>query len=524
MSVRHGVLYQKHIFEYDVGLWTFGTVQVVAERQTGVRKVCKVVPKALIRDAYGEVPANVVPSLQRLCETQHKHICGISEVVEDSTHIYIISNWCQGGDVGGWMTSVLESGYWLQEATVAEYVRHVLLALIHSHAYGVYHGDLRPESLLLTSKLPDAEVHVSELGLAAILDPSGLIIRRNPSPYTAPEVLSGEAIWSPCLSAPDMWSVGAIAHTLLVGHPPGRDGSWAGGGFFRAQDATSSDAWAGRSKHSRSFVFALLGVAANRLSAARALQHPWLNRAVRFGTPSSSSTDAVTEVRSKTSCYMLAVLLLPDAIKVENFAALRSAHAQLDRDVDGLVAKHQIRTLLQSRGMSSEAAAAALDIVDVRNTESIDLCAAACAEIIGSGLRVSATSKLADVVTKLIHRFFQSYGDSQHLTARVSDLQTKLGTSAMQVLELHAGLQYEEILHIFPDGEDITADSLLSSLADSDGCGTPLAIELETGDDSLTLWRPHRDMKNHCGVDGFEHFLREMLDAAWSMRISSGGA
>merc|ERR1719491_2531683 len=105
--------------------------------------------------------------------------------------------------------------------------------MVHAHSFQVYHGALLPSSLSLSSKMPDAYVKVSDFGLASILDPDNMILQRNRSPYTAPEILSGEAS---CLDeAVDIYSLGAVAHALLVGRAPGASQQPTGGLFSRSR-------------------------------------------------------------------------------------------------------------------------------------------------------------------------------------------------------------------------------------------------------------------------------------------------
>merc|ERR1712232_219130 len=94
------------------------------------------------------------------------------------------------GDLADMMEG-LEEHHWLREQTCAAYVGQALVALAHSHASKVYHHDLRPSSILLSSKMPDALVVVADVGLAAILDPENEASRANPSPYEAPELAAG---------------------------------------------------------------------------------------------------------------------------------------------------------------------------------------------------------------------------------------------------------------------------------------------------------------------------------------------
>merc|ERR1719199_314445 len=121
-----------------------------------------------------------------------------------------------------WLVEVRqqENNTCIDEAACCGYTRQALMALVHCGQRGVMHGDLRPSSLQLTTKEVDAAVKIGDFGIASVLDPDRSAVRRNGGPYTAPELLEGSAPFGS--ASPDVWSLGAIAHALLIGHPPDR--------------------------------------------------------------------------------------------------------------------------------------------------------------------------------------------------------------------------------------------------------------------------------------------------------------
>merc|ERR1719506_463315 len=186
--------------------------------------------------------------------------------------------------------------------------------------------------------------------------------------------------------APDMWSIGAIAHHLLVGAAP-NDGPSGGGpmewlsrlGGKRNFD----DVWAERSPESRDFVECLLQPEpGQRATAARALTHPWL-KGLMTHVPATGSQcnimddDAAREMSVKTLCYTLAVLLIPVLVPYRDFEQLRFAFADHDTDRDGFNSEKVVHRILLTRCALSEAVTPALAIMDIGKTGAVDLCATA---------------------------------------------------------------------------------------------------------------------------------------------------
>ncbi|CAE8732900.1 unnamed protein product [Polarella glacialis] len=169
VGVRSQVLDRFYTFEYEVGLWTYGAVQVLKERRGGMLRTCKTVEKAMLKD-----PVAVLMRLQKLRGLQHPLLCGIREVLEDPHHYFIVSDRMAGGDVADWL-DWLDEDDMIQEETCAAYVGQVLVALAYCHSHGCYHQDLRPNNVLLTSREGDARVMVSDVGIAIALDPESAV-------------------------------------------------------------------------------------------------------------------------------------------------------------------------------------------------------------------------------------------------------------------------------------------------------------------------------------------------------------
>jgi|Transcript_119255 calcium-dependent protein kinase len=471
MSYHPTALDEKYEFEYDVGQWTFGSISVVRRRNTKDLYTCKKVPKTLVGNSSG-----VLAKLRQLQELQHPHIISVVEVLEDRSCFYILTEFMQGGEVSDWAERLMD-GYVIQEQTIATYIRQVLMAMVHCNSANVFHGALLPSSLALTSKMPDAIVKVGDFGLAAILDPENSIAQRNHNPYTAPEIASGEYAFIDSNS--DMYSIGAITHALLVGRAPGLGrekqpmmvSCWGGG-------RVDSQMWAERSSTSRDFVNHLTASWDERLSPARALQHPWLKGVQTVG---ASLDDAQTqEVRQKLLCCTLAILMVPNLLPYRDFEQLQTNFEQNDNDGDGLAPTHIVQRILRGRCAVKEAVDAAIKIADVQKSGVLDLCGTTCADVFAreffaagpTGQPLMGPFRATDLAPRMLKRFFEIFGGrQQHVT--LSGLRAKLKTATATEVESHAGVKYDEILADFPRNQNIDSQMLTSLITANEGRGTP---------------------------------------------------
>lgn len=483
-SFRGHVLDRKYFFEYDVGLWPFGQVQVVKDRRTGDFKICKLVQKALVRN-----PQETVLRLKRLRELQQEHISGVTDVLEDQELIYVVSDKPAGGDVGEWLTRMQDEGNWLQEHIVAEYIRQALIALHHGHSSRTLHRDLRPSSLLLTSKLPDAKVKVADFGLTELFDPGNEIMTRNPSPYAAPEAQQPCCgPFPPLRTATDIWSIGAIAHHLLCGVPPqnleASSGAWAAiarvGNRGGHEGTAESDAFMlERTPLARDFVSKMLKHdAASRPTAAQALQHPWMEACLTLDSGCWLANEVTAELKSRLQCYMLAILILPAAVQYRDLFQLRSSFGNVDADHDGFVSRAVAHRVLKERGSQPQDAAAALDAVDVKATGVVDFAAMCAALVIATSFcnveGKERPRRPADVVPRLVEGFFRFFGDAQRMVSSTATVTEKHVRVVVRDVEGHAGIDYQEVLNAICENEHFDDKALLEGITHCQGRGTPL--------------------------------------------------
>jgi serine/threonine protein kinase len=357
MARLPAVLEEKYEFEFDVGQWTYGTISVYKHRASDKLRTCKTVPKQLVRSSGSELP-----HLKHLRQLAHSHICSVTDALEDRQYYYIFTEYLQGGELSDWAERLYDN-YVIQEQTCAAYMRQALIATVHAHSFQVHHGALLPSSLSLSSKMPDAYVKISDFGLASILDPDNTVLQRNRSPYTAPEILTGEYAFVD--SSSDMYSIGAITHALLIGRAPGANQQEAGlFSFSRSRPNDLEAAWSERSKLSRDFVQKLISPWDERLTPAQALQHPWL-KDVQPIISNMKQEDTAKDIRHKMLCHSLAIMLVPVTLPFRDFEQLQQAFMQTDKDEDGLIPRQHARTILRQRCPLKEAVDAALAIADI---------------------------------------------------------------------------------------------------------------------------------------------------------------
>jgi len=143
----------------------------------------------------------------------HQNIVRFYDVFEDSENVYMIIEICRNHT----LVELLKKRKRLTEPEVRFYMLQLIAATIYMHKKHVIHRDLKLGNLLLDDNM---DLKIADFGLAAMIQHEGerkKTICGTPN-YIAPEVLfdSGHGHSYEV----DIWSLGVIMYTLLVGKPP----------------------------------------------------------------------------------------------------------------------------------------------------------------------------------------------------------------------------------------------------------------------------------------------------------------
>ncbi len=151
---------------------------------------------------------------------EHPGIVKIHDIYQNDKHELFVMQLVSGEPLGELL--VARDKPFSREST-SRLVRVLLRtceALAHAHAQQILHGDLSPRNIMIT---PDGATYIIDWGLARPLDTNtnhpvidvDLGTAGTPG-FLAPELTSAQQ----ATLATDVWSLGALLHTILEGHPP----------------------------------------------------------------------------------------------------------------------------------------------------------------------------------------------------------------------------------------------------------------------------------------------------------------
>ncbi|KAJ3101988.1 hypothetical protein HDU97_000901 [Phlyctochytrium planicorne] len=264
-----------------LGQGSYATVKEAIQIKTGERFAVKVISKKLMQGREHMI-LNEIEILKKVSKG-HKNIVTLHDYFETPNNLYLVMDLCTGGEL---FDRICEKGSFYEE-DAAEIVRTVVDAVAYLHDQNIVHRDIKPENLLFRTKESLSELVIADFGLSKIMDPEtydGLMTTCGTPGYMAPEVIKktghGRAV--------DLWSIGVLSYFLLCGYTP-FDSNSSADELQRILTGSYSfeptEYWQEVSDTAKDFIRNLLIVDYNgRLTARRALAHPWLAQLVPMQT------------------------------------------------------------------------------------------------------------------------------------------------------------------------------------------------------------------------------------------------
>ena len=143
-----------------LGSGTFGTVKKVKlKNNNNVIRAMKIIPKENVLE--GVDSKTVISEISILKKLDHPNIMKIYEFYEDEKNYYIISEFCDQGDLLGKMNKL----HSMTELVVRFLMRQILDAVAYLHNRKVLHGDIKMENLLLYTAVKKAQKRFTVLSL-----------------------------------------------------------------------------------------------------------------------------------------------------------------------------------------------------------------------------------------------------------------------------------------------------------------------------------------------------------------------
>ena len=177
--------------------------------ETNKLAAAKIIPKSTLTKTSAK--RKLMSEIKIHRSLHHPNIVGFEHFFEDHDNVYILLELCTNQT----MNELLKRRKRLTEIEVQCYLQQIIASLVYLQGHKIIHRDLKLGNFFISEKM---EVKVGDFGLAAAVRHDGekkRTICGTPN-YIAPEVLENKGHSYEV----DIWAVGVVAYTLLVGKPP----------------------------------------------------------------------------------------------------------------------------------------------------------------------------------------------------------------------------------------------------------------------------------------------------------------
>uniref|UniRef100_A0A0N5BQG7 Serine/threonine-protein kinase PLK n=1 Tax=Strongyloides papillosus TaxID=174720 RepID=A0A0N5BQG7_STREA len=203
---KNGKIYNRGIY---LGRGGFARCYEFIDSNSGETVAGKVVAKTLLTKRHQKDKMTQEIEIQK--SLSHENVVKMYDYFEDSDNVYVLLELCP-------RRSLMELHKRRKAVTEPEaryFTKQIVNGLIYLHGRNIIHRDLKLGNLFLSELM---DVKIGDFGLATVVETDGerkKTLCGTPN-YIAPEMLDkrGHSF------EVDIWAVGCILYTLLVGKPP----------------------------------------------------------------------------------------------------------------------------------------------------------------------------------------------------------------------------------------------------------------------------------------------------------------
>lgn len=217
------LLHGQKLSDYDdlgeIGRGQFGTVHKVCPKNNP--NLLLVWKKLNYEKMSLKERRQLQQEVQLLQTLQHPGVVRFIGKVHDlsSAHIYLLMEFCDGGDLGRYLDHTVRKGFHIPEDLILVWFAQLVDALHYCHTLSsgqVLHRDIKPQNVLMCQDFKT--VKLGDFGLAKMLSPNQTLAQTHVGTpyYMSPEVLTRNQYDSKS----DVWSLGCLLYEMATGNSP----------------------------------------------------------------------------------------------------------------------------------------------------------------------------------------------------------------------------------------------------------------------------------------------------------------
>ncbi|XP_033127136.1 serine/threonine-protein kinase Nek1-like [Anneissia japonica] len=196
----------RYVKKKKIGEGSFGKALLVQSKTDGKEYVIKEISISKMKRKEREESKKEVAVLKQM---KHPNIVSYQESFEEVGNLYIVMDYCDGGDLYKAINS--QRGILFTEDKVLDWFVQICLALKHVHDRKILHRDLKSQNIFLTRK---GIIKLGDFGIARVLNSTMELARTciGTPYYLSPEICENR----PYNNKSDVWALGCVLYELCT--------------------------------------------------------------------------------------------------------------------------------------------------------------------------------------------------------------------------------------------------------------------------------------------------------------------
>ncbi|XP_032223263.2 serine/threonine-protein kinase Nek1 isoform X2 [Nematostella vectensis] len=197
---------ERYVRVKKIGEGSFGKALLVKKRNDGKHYVIKEINICRMKPREREESRKEVKVLSQL---KHPNIVSYQESFEESGNLYIVMDYCDGGDLYKKING--QRGIAFSEDQVMDWFVQICLGLKHVHDRKILHRDIKSQNIFLTRH---GIIKMGDFGIARVLHSTVELARTciGTPYYLSPEIVENR----PYNNKSDIWSLGCVLYEMLT--------------------------------------------------------------------------------------------------------------------------------------------------------------------------------------------------------------------------------------------------------------------------------------------------------------------
>ncbi|XP_033477754.1 serine/threonine-protein kinase Nek1 isoform X2 [Epinephelus lanceolatus] len=189
-----------------IGEGSFGKAILVKSKEDGHQYVIKEIGISAMSSKERQESRKEVAVLANM---SHPNIVQYKESFEEGGCLYIVMDYCEGGDLFKKINS--QKGALFSEEQILDWFVQICLALKHVHDRKILHRDIKSQNIFLTK---DGTVQLGDFGIARVLNSTVELARTciGTPYYLSPEICENK----PYNNKSDIWALGCVLYEMCT--------------------------------------------------------------------------------------------------------------------------------------------------------------------------------------------------------------------------------------------------------------------------------------------------------------------